>query len=101
MNNFTRQFKQILKKAGIEKGQFHDLRRTGLSSMLAKGLSKYDLMTIAGHAKFDTTHQFYLAVEDNLVGRARDAANEGFGEILAHIWHAGGSGADEDKSKAS
>ncbi|MCK5225212.1 MAG: tyrosine-type recombinase/integrase [Planctomycetes bacterium] len=100
VNNFTRQFKQILKKAGIEKGQFHDLRRTGLSSMLAKGLSKYDLMTIAGHAKFDTTHQFYLAVEDNLVGRARDAADEGFGEILAHIWHAGGSGADEDKSKA-
>ncbi len=69
--------------------------------MLAKGLSKYDLMTIAGHAKFDTTHQFYLAVEDDLVGRARDAATEGFGEILAHIWHAGGSGADDDKSKAS
>ncbi len=37
--------------------------------MFAKGLSKYDLMTIAGHAKFDTTHQFYLAVEDNLVGK--------------------------------
>ncbi|MCK5113292.1 MAG: site-specific integrase [Phycisphaerae bacterium] len=87
INNFTRQFQQILQKARIKKGQFHDLRRTALSNLLAKGLSKYDLMTIAGHAKFETTQQFYLAVEDNLLGRARDAATEGFGQILAQIWH--------------
>ncbi|AQQ70911.1 Tyrosine recombinase XerD [Limihaloglobus sulfuriphilus] len=89
INNFTRQFKRILTLAGIDKGEFHDLRRTGLSRMLARGLSKYDLMTIAGHAKFETTQQFYLAVEDNLVGRARDAVTEGFGDILARTWHAG------------
>ena len=44
-------------------------------------------MTIAGHAKFETTQQFYLAVEDDLLSRARDAAKEGFGQILAHFWH--------------
>jgi integrase len=88
INNFTRQFKNILALAGMEKGEFHDLRRTALSRMLARGLSKYDLMTIAGHAKFETTQQFYLAVEDNLVSRARDAASDGFGEILARTWHA-------------
>ncbi len=87
INNFTRQFQKILQKAGIRKGQFHDLRRTALSNLLAKGLSKYDLMTIAGHAKFETTQQFYLAVEDDLLGRARDATTEGFGQILAQIWH--------------
>ena len=64
-------------------GQFHDLRRTTLSKMLAKGLSKYDLMVIAGHAKFETMHQFYLAVEDNLIDRTRVAAAQDFVEILA------------------
>ena len=63
------------------------LRRTALSMLLAKGLSKYDLMVIAGHAKFETTQQFYLAVEDKLVDRARVATSEGFGEILARAWH--------------
>jgi len=87
VNNFNRQFRQILQRAGISKGQFHDLRRTALSKFLAQGLSKYDLMNVAGHAKFDTTQQFYLAVEDDLVGRTRRAADEGFGEILAHVWH--------------
>ena len=88
VNNFTRLFKQILQRAGVKSGQFHDLRRTALSMLLAKGLSKYDLMVIAGHAKFETTQQFYLAVEDKLVDRARVATSEGFGEILARIWHA-------------
>ncbi|MCK5113557.1 MAG: hypothetical protein KAR11_02195 [Phycisphaerae bacterium] len=46
------------------------------------------MLLLAGHAKFETTQQFYLAVEDNLLGRARDAATEGFGQILAQIWHA-------------
>ena len=87
INNFTRQFQQILQKAGVKKGQFHDLRRTALSNLLAKGLSKFDLMTIVGHAKFETTQQFYLAAEYNLVGRARNAATEGFGQILEQIWH--------------
>jgi hypothetical protein len=41
--------------------------------LLAKGLSKYDLMVIAGHAKFETTHQFYLTGENKLVDRVRVA----------------------------
>ena len=81
--NFTRQFSRILQKAGIKNGQFHNLRRTTLSKMLAKGLSKYDLMVIAGHAKFETMHQFYLAVKDNLIDRTRVAAARDFVEILA------------------
>ena len=78
----------------------HDLRRTALSMLLAKGLSKYDLMVIAGHAKFETTQQFYLAVEDKLVDRARVATSEGFGEILARIWHAPCLSPEESTKKA-
>jgi len=31
-------------------------------------------MALAGHSKFETTHKFYLAVSDDLVGRARRAS---------------------------
>jgi len=71
VNNFTRQFKVILKDAGIEHGQFHDLRRTCLTHWLLNGLSEYDVMRLAGHSDFETTRRFYLAVRQDLVQRAR------------------------------
>ncbi|MBN1125079.1 MAG: site-specific integrase [Sedimentisphaerales bacterium] len=76
VNNFTQHFKQILKKANVRHGKFHDLRCTALSNLLAQGLSQHDVMVIAGHAKFDTTQRFYLAVADDLVSRARQAAEK-------------------------
>ena len=88
ITNFNKQFNRILSLAGISDGKFHDLRRTALSKMLFCGLSKYDLMVIAGHASFETTQQFYLAVGDDLVGRARVAVTKGFGEVLTRTWHA-------------
>jgi integrase len=74
INNFTRQFKKILAHAGIERGEFHDLRRTCLSSWFASGLAEYDIMNLAGHADFDTTRRFYLAVREDLLQRARKAS---------------------------
>lgn len=90
INNFSRNFGKILTKAGVRKGQFHDLRRTALSNWLASGMSENDVMTLAGHASFSTTHKFYLAIADDLLDRARDAAARGFGRNLARIWHAPG-----------
>jgi len=74
INNFTRQFKKILAHAGIEDGEFHDLRRTCLSRWFANGLAEYDIMNLAGHADFDTTRRFYLAVREDLLQRARKAS---------------------------
>ncbi len=74
VNNMGRDFKVILKRAGIKSAQFHDLRRTALSNLLANGMSEHDVMILAGHASFSTTHTFYLAVADDLVDRARQAA---------------------------
>jgi len=62
-------------KAGIEKGEFHDLRRTCLTHWLANGLSEHDVMTMAGHASFETTRRFYLAVRSDLLDRARKASS--------------------------
>jgi integrase len=42
-------------KADIEKGAFHDLRRTCLTNWFANGLSEHEVMAMAGHASFDTT----------------------------------------------
>ena len=82
INNFSPHFKKILRRAGVdEKGQFHDLRKTALTNWLANGMSEHDVMVLAGHATFATTHQFYLAVADDLVDRAREANVEAISRI--------------------
>ena len=73
-NNFTRQFEKILKTANVKKGQFHDLRRTAITNWFANGMSENDVIVLAGHSNFATTHEFYLAVADDLVDRARRAS---------------------------
>lgn len=71
VNNFSRQFREILNRASIGKGQFHDLRRTALTNWFAGGINERDVMILAGHSSFTTTHTFYLAVADDLTDRAR------------------------------
>ncbi len=88
VNNFTRQFNKILAQASVRKGQFHDIRRTAITSWFTNGMSENDVMKLAGHANFATTHRFYLAVADDLVDRARKATANGLVQNLAHIWHA-------------
>jgi integrase len=71
LNNFTRQFKEIRALAGIDHGEFHDLRRTCLTNWPKNGLSEFDVVNFASHSKFETTRRFYLAVRENIVDRAR------------------------------
>ena len=85
INNFYDQFKAIKKSANIKKGTFHDLRRTALSNWLAGGMSEHDVMTIAGHSNFETTHQFYLAVATDLVSRARQVQANVLRQNLVHF----------------
>jgi hypothetical protein len=47
-------------------------------------LKEFEVMVLAGHSSFATTHQFYLAVSDDLVNKARQAASKSYGQILAH-----------------
>jgi len=75
VSNFRYQFRAIMAKADIGKGEFHDLRRTCLTNWLVNGLSEYDVMTMAGHASFETTRRFYLAVRKDLLNRARKASS--------------------------
>jgi len=87
VNNFNRQFNLLRCRAGIERGEFHDLRRTCLTRWFENGLTEYDVMKLAGHSDFDTTHRFYLAIRRDLLERARSATaaamSNDFGAHLA------------------
>jgi integrase len=76
LNNFDDAFKKIRNRAGIDNGTFHDLRRTCLTNWFANGLSEYEVMLLAGHACFSTTHTFYLAVREDLLERGRAASTK-------------------------
>jgi len=88
IRNFRREFNKILKRAAVRQRRFHDLRNTALTNWFTNGMGEYEVMKLAGHADFKTTHQFYLAVADDLVDKARVAVNTGIGQNLARIWRA-------------
>ena len=85
VNNFKRNFVQILRRAGVKTGTFHDIRWTAISRWLANSMSEYDVMTLAGHSSFATTHKFYLAGADDLVCRARAATAHGLCQKLGRF----------------
>jgi integrase len=88
VSNFERDFGLILTRAGIKDGQFHDLRRTAISNWLAEGLSEFEVMKLAGHADFKTTHKYYLRLRDDSVDRARQASSRALSRNLARTWRA-------------
>ena len=44
---------------------------------------EYEIMRLADHANFATTHQFYLALTDDLTDRTQAVASAGIGQDLA------------------
>ena len=89
LDNFEDHFKRIRSLASTETGTFHDLRRTCLSNWLAQGLGEFEVMRLAGHAKFETTRQFYLALRPDAVDRARIASEASRkGTSVAHLLRA-------------
>ena len=88
IGSFTDSFNKILKRAKVDKGKFHDLRSTAISDWFAEGMKELEIMKLAGHSSFETTHKFYLAVEDDLIDKARDAKSRTLDKILARTWHA-------------
>ena len=75
----------ILNRARVKKGTFHDLRKTAICKWFAQGMSEFDVMKLAGHSDFSTTHKFYMAVADDLVDRAREATARGLCQKLAQL----------------
>ena len=98
-NNFNRQFRAILSRAGIERGEFHDLLRTCLSNWFANGLREYDVMKMAGHSSFETTRTFYLAIRDDLLERTRVASAQALRWIsVANLLQVSSGAQSEDRA---
>jgi len=88
VNNFSRDFGKILTKAAIKSGKFHDFRRTVICNWFIEGLNELEVMRLAGHSEFKTTHKYYLKARDGLVDRAREASARVLSRNLARAWHA-------------
>jgi integrase len=82
ITSFSYGFRRILRRARVEEGQFHDLRRTAICNWFREGLKEFEIMRLAGHATFATTHKYYLRVRDDLVDRAREATARGLCQNL-------------------
>jgi hypothetical protein len=64
---------------------------------LAQGLSEFEVMRLAGHSKFETTHKFYLAVCHDLVDPAREASAKSIqDDFVAHLLR---TPSEEEKEK--
>ena len=70
-HNLTRSYKAILRKAGIPKIRFHDLRHTMITLMLAEGENPRLISELAGHATVGFTLDRYAHV---LPGMGKQAA---------------------------
>ena len=101
ISNFERDFGLILKQAAIKVGEFHDLRRTAISNWLAEGLSEFEVMKLAGHADFKTTHKFYPRLRDDSVDRAKQASSRALSRNLARTWRASLFSPTQQKSPAT
>ena len=60
--NFTRHFQLLLKKAGLDRYRFHDLRHTFATIGLENGIPAKTLQEMLGHSAFKTTMDTYSHV---------------------------------------
>lgn len=71
-SNLLKQFRQLLKKAGLPKIRFHDLRHTAASLMLNNGVDVLVASQRLGHAKPSITLDVYGHLMPSMQNRAAD-----------------------------
>lgn len=70
--NVTHRFQDLLKKAGLPRMRFHDLRHACASLLLAQGVSPRVIMETLGHSEIGTTMNIYGHVLPSLQREAAD-----------------------------
>lgn len=70
--NAVRKFHGLLKKAGLGRFRFHDLRHSCASLLLAQGVPPRTIMDILGHSQISLTMDTYSHVMSAMI---RDAAD--------------------------
>jgi len=75
----THQFQRLLKRAGLPRLRFHDLRHSCASLLLAQGISARVVMETLGHSTITTTMNIYGHVMPSLRQEAADAMDRVMG----------------------
>jgi len=77
----SKEFKKVLKRAGLPDMRFHDLRHTSLSSLLENGISINTTQNRGGHSKASTTVNIY----GHTSARSQTEAAEKIEELVTPI----------------
>jgi len=67
-HNLDRQFKRIIKRAGLPDIRFHNLRHSCATMLYAQGVSLKTIQAILGHAQITTTNRY--AHENDVITRS-------------------------------
>jgi integrase len=70
LNNLHRRFSTLRKRAGVAKCTLHDFRRSCITNW-ARELPIHVVQKLAGHSDIKTTQQYYLAVQEDDLEKAR------------------------------
>jgi integrase len=76
-NYITQSFDRVLKKNGLRKVRFHDLRHSCASLLLANGVSMKQIQEWLGHSDFSTTANIYAHLSFDSKLSSADALNTG------------------------
>jgi len=81
MNNLIRRLNTLRRRAKVAKFTYHDLRRTCITNW-ARHLPIHVVRQLAGHSDIRTTQKYYLSVQDDDLGRARQVQAQILGADL-------------------
>ncbi len=82
-SNVRKQYKALLKRAGLPELRFHDLRHSAASLLAARGVSQRTVMEILGHSQISTTMNIYTHIETDTIREATDRMADLFPEEKA------------------
>lgn len=75
--NLVRNFKSLLKKAGLQETiRFHDLRHSAATIMLGQGVPLTDVSATLGHSSIQITADIYDHPDDQRIANATSAADQ-------------------------
>lgn len=78
-NLYNRDYKPLLKRAGLEGFTFHALRHTFATALFADGVHPKRVQSLLGHSSITQTMDTYSHLIDDIGGDAVDGLDEAFG----------------------
>lgn len=79
-NLYYREYKPLLKRAGLEGFTFHTLRHTFATALFSRGEHPKRVQSLLGHSSITQTMDTYSHLIDDIGGDAVDGLDEAFGD---------------------